>query len=192
MIEYTIIRSRRRSIGIEVRPDSTVVVRTPIGFPKRKADAFVTEKEEWIRKAQEKQRLRKAISDAKSDGRAETVTTYSVNELNILKSKAKATLVPMTADIAREMGVTYGKVTIRAQKTRWGSCSSKGNINYNCLLALLPENIQRYVVVHELCHRKEMNHSQAFWNEVARYQPTYVRDRKQLRDEGRMLMERLG
>lgn len=191
MIEYTIIRSKRRSIGIEVRPDSTVVVRAPIGFPKRKVDAFVIEKEEWIRKAQEKQKLRKAVSDANVDGSEKAVKTYSPKELNALKSKTKATLVPMTADIAREMGVTYGNITIRAQKTRWGSCSSKGNINYNCLLALLPENIQRYVVVHELCHRKEMNHSHAFWNEVARYQPTYVQDRKQLRYEGRMLMERL-
>lgn len=97
----------------------------------------------------------------------------------------------MLAEASAQIGVSYGTITVRAQKTRWGSCSAKGNLNFNCLLVLLPENVQRYVVVHELCHRREMNHSQAFWREVAMYCPTYREDRKQLRAMGSELMEKI-
>ena len=89
------------------------------------------------------------------------------------------------------MGVDYGQITIRSQKTRWGSCSSKGNLNFNCLLLLAPPEVLDYVVVHELCHRKEMNHSPRFWAEVARVMPDYKVRRKWLKDNGNGLMQLL-
>ena len=89
------------------------------------------------------------------------------------------------------MGVTYGKVTIRSQKTRWGSCSARGNLNFNCLLMLTPPEVQDYVLVHELAHRIEMNHSPRFWKIVENVLPDYKRRKQWLRKEGTLLIERL-
>ena len=78
----------------------------------------------------------------------------------------------------------YRKFFLTSAKTRWGSCSSKGNLNFNCLLMLAPAEILDYVVVHELCHRKEMNHSKAFWAEVEKVLPDYRESVKWLKEKG--------
>ncbi len=75
---------------------------------------------------------------------------------------------------------TYNRVCIRAQTTRWGSCSSKGNLNFNYKISLLPEHIADYIIVHELCHLKQFNHSADFWNLVAQTIPDYLERRSQL------------
>ena len=185
-MEYTFIRSKRRTIGITVKPDGSVIVRVPLRCSQARAEAFVLEKQTWIEKAQKRMAERRAAV-----GDEAAAPMFSKAELNDLKKQAKKVIIPMVAQVAPEIGVTYGSISIRAQKSRWGSCSSKGNLNFNCLLILLPEQLRRYVVVHELCHRKEMNHSQAFWREVAKYQPTYREDRKQLQEQGRELLERI-
>ena len=87
--------------------------------------------------------------------------------------------------------MTYDRITIRRQHSRWGSCSSKGNLNFNCLLALVPEAVLDYIIVHELCHRRHMNHSPVFWAEVARLLPDYPQARTWLRDKGGALIARL-
>ena len=92
---------------------------------------------------------------------------------------------------APQVGVTYGNITIRSQRTRWGSCSSKGNLNFNCLLMLVPREVLDYVVVHELCHRKEVNHSPRFWAEVERILPDYKIRQTWLKDNGSQLIGRL-
>lgn len=107
--------------------------------------------------------------------------SLTAQEIEMLAQKALQVLPKKVEYYAAKIGVTYGTITIRNQKTRWGSCSSKGNLNFNCQLMLFPEEIQDYVVVHELCHRKEMNHSPRFWNEVGRIMPDYEERRKYLR-----------
>ena len=92
------------------------------------------------------------------------------------------------AHYAARMGVTYGRITIRHQRTRWGSCSSNGNLNFNCLLMLAPPEVLDYVVVHELCHRKYMNHSKQFWAEVAKVMPDYKKCERWLKEEGSLLI----
>ena len=85
---------------------------------------------------------------------------------------------------AAKMGVTCGRISIREQKTRWGSCSGQGNLNFNWKLILMPPEILDYVVVHELAHRKQMNHSPAFWAEVERILPDWRERRRWLREKG--------
>ena len=92
---------------------------------------------------------------------------------------------------APKIGVRYGRITIRNQKSRWGSCSSKGNLNFNCLLMLTPPEIIDYVVVHELCHRKEMNHSFQFWALVEKVLPDYRERRKWLDENGGVIIGRM-
>ena len=82
------------------------------------------------------------------------------------------------------MGVTYGRITIRAAKTRWGSCSGAGNLNFHWKLILMPDEVLDYVVVHELAHRKQMNHSPAFWAEVEKVLPDYRERRRWLKNWG--------
>jgi predicted metal-dependent hydrolase len=87
--------------------------------------------------------------------------------------------------------VSYGRITIRNQKTRWGSCSGKGNLNFNCLLMLAPPEVLDYVVVHELCHRREMNHSPRFWALVEQVLPDWRQRRQWLKTHGDALMRRM-
>ena len=89
------------------------------------------------------------------------------------------------------VGVTYGRITIRNQRSRWGSCSSKGNLNFNCLLMLAPPEVLDSVIVHELCHRLEMNHSKRFYAHVHRVYPEYDRAHAWLKEHGTELMLRM-
>lgn len=86
-----------------------------------------------------------------------------------------------TKKYAAQMNVTYGRITIRNQQTRWGSCSSKGNLNFNYRLFFLPEELRDYVIVHELAHRRQMNHSKLFWAEVEKVLPDYKVRRQALK-----------
>lgn len=109
-----------------------------------------------------------------------TLTTLSENKevlrmavLSFYKRYAKANLIKIINQYANQMDVTFGRVSVRDQKTRWGSCSSRGNLNFNWKLMMMPEKIVDYIVIHELAHRKQMNHSAAFWKEVELVVPDY-------------------
>ncbi len=89
------------------------------------------------------------------------------------KESARALVIARLAHFNQVYEFTYGAVAVRNQRSRWGSCSSKGNLNFNYRIALLPAHLADYIVVHELCHRGEFNHSQRFWDLVARAMPNY-------------------
>ena len=111
----------------------------------------------------------------------------SVQERNRYIKIARDIFTQKTAYYASILNVTYGRITIREQKTRWGSCSSEGNLNFNWRLIFAPEEVLDYIVVHELAHRREMNHSQAFYAIVKSILPDYKKSQKWLRDNGRSL-----
>lgn len=182
--EITLIRSRRKSLAIEITPELQVVVRAPAQMPVREINAFVQEKDDWIRahlqRMAEKKRLREQCREQ----------ALSKEELQELAAQAMKLIPQKVRYYALIIGVTYGRITIRNQRTRWGSCSGKGNLNFNCLLLLMPEEVLDYVVVHELCHRKEMNHSARFWEEVEKILPDYRQRRKWLKDNGGRIMDR--
>ncbi|MCR5430958.1 MAG: M48 family metallopeptidase [Lachnospiraceae bacterium] len=174
-MEYTLIRSSRRTIAIEVKPDATIVVRAPRRASVREIERIVAAKEGWINKHIEKMKQRKA--QLEESGAA----PLSDEEIRELAKKAAAYIPERVRYYAGIMGVSYGRITIRKQKTLWGSCSTKGNLNFNCLLMLKTPDLIDYVVVHELCHRKHMNHSKAFWEEVGKVMPDYRERRRSLK-----------
>ena len=111
-------------------------------------------------------------------------------EILELKTKAKQELPAAVKKYAGLMGVTYNRITIRHQKTRWGSCTKTGNLNFNCLIMKMPDQVRDYVIIHELAHRKELNHSSKYWAIVAEYCPWYKQAKQWLKDNGQELMER--
>lgn len=183
-VEFTVIRSNRKTMAIQVNPDLTVTVRAPIGVSSKEIERVLQEKESWIRNARNKLQERKILYEA------EDIKSLSYAELQELAEKAMEYIPGRVAYFSKQMGVDYGRITIRNQKTRWGSCSGKGNLNFNCLLMLMPPKVIDYVVVHELCHRKEMNHSKAFWQEVSRILPDYKKQVQWLKREGGRIMQR--
>lgn len=113
-----------------------------------------------------------------------------MQEIQELADQAVKVIPQRVAYYAPKIGVDYGRITIRNQKTRWGSCSANGNLNFNCLLMLTPSEVIDSVVVHELCHRKEMNHSDRFYAEVLRVFPDYWKWNRWLKENGGQLMQR--
>lgn len=97
------------------------------------------------------------------------------------KRKARLLIEQRVAYYADRMGIAYGRISMRNQRTRWGSCSSDGNLNFNCRLLYMPLELVDYVVIHELAHRRHMNHSADFWNEVEKYLPDYKERRERLK-----------
>lgn len=180
-MEVVIIRSNRKTISIQVNSDFSVTVRTPRRVSKKEIDRILMEKESWILKHIDEMKKREAIREEKG------IASLDKTQIIELRDKALSYIPERVAYFAQLIGVDYGRITIRNQKTRWGSCSSKGNLNFNCLLMLAPIEVVDYVIVHELCHRKEMNHSKAFWGEVEKIIPDYKKSVKWLKEEGSLL-----
>ena len=175
-MEYQIIRSSRKTISLQILPGGELLVRCPSRMRARDIEAFVESKRSWVEKHLPRTAPEPPFTEA---------------ELRALADRAAAVIPERVNHFAPLVGVSHGRITIRSQKTRWGSCSAKGNLNFNCLLMLTPPEILDYVVVHELCHRKELNHSAAFWAQVERVLPDYRQRRKWLKENGGSLIARL-
>ena len=181
-IIYKVIRSRRRTIELSIR-GSELIVRAPLWSTDREISSFVESRRGWIEK-----HLRKA---ALNQAEAQAAGRLTEAEIRELAEKAMQVIPERVKYYASKMGVKYGRITIRNQKTRWGSCSAKGNLNFNCLLMLTPPMVIDSVVVHELCHLKEMNHSDKFYAEVLRVFPEYFKWHGWLKEHGGALMQRM-
>ena len=176
-----LIRARRRTLSIRITQEGNLEIRAPLGMPKGEIEAFLKEKAQWIETHRAKVLAEYAQGQEAPLGEEEILT---------LAEQMRQRLPEKLNRHAASMGVTFGRVTIRCQQTRWGSCSSRGNLNFNCLLMLAPEEVLDYVVVHELAHRKQMNHSALFWQEVERECPDYKKSLRWLKDKGGALLSR--
>ncbi len=170
-ITYEWVKSNRKTIAIQIKEDGRVVVRTPYSMSRVKAEQFIEERRDWILKNQ------KALKEKQDQ---KMVITQEMRKAGV--EKAMEIFPKRVEYYAQLMGISYGRITIREQKTRWGSCSGRGNLNFNWKLTLMPSEILDYVVVHELAHRKEMNHSRDFWKIVEQVLPDYQKRRKRLKE----------
>ena len=180
-MKVTIIKSRRKTIAIQVNSDLSVTVRAPYVVTEKYIEEFLNKNEAWISKQMNEIKAKKKSVES---GNVENVT---LDKIKALADQALKIIPARVEYFARIIGVTYGNITIRNQKTRWGSCSSKGNLNFNWKLVLMPQELLDYVVVHELAHRKEMNHSARFWAIVEQELPDYQKRRNELKKMGQLL-----
>ena len=176
-----IIRSKRKSIGISVKPGGQIIIRAPRLLPQAAILTFVYQKTNWILSAYETQK-------DKQSPNANIPKDHTTLALEKRYRDAAKEYIPKRVEFYHSLtGGTYHKITIRDQKTRWGSCSSGGTLSFNYRLMLAPPRVLDYVVVHELCHLTYMNHSKDFWNKVASILPDYKDYRKWLKENGHTL-----
>ena len=182
-IEYILKKSHRKSISIKINDDRKILIKAPYGTTVAEAENFLREKRDWINK-----QLSKLDDQTKL---AKELGLLTPDDIRKLKAEAKRIIPERVKYYAEISGIKYKKIFIRLQKTRWGSCSVDGNLNFNCLLALMPLEILDSVVVHELCHRRHMNHSRAFYAEVLKLFPEYKKCDKWLKQNGGAYFKRL-
>ena len=218
LISYQIVRSKRKTMAIQVKGDGTVIARVPSRLSSGRVRAFVLGHGGWISRHVAEQNRRQEVKRQIlwTDGtvipvqgiqrklavvhcRGKTsvrvvedtlVVETQDDDPEVVKTvvyqwfrlEAQRELADRTAYWAKIMGADYKNITIRGQKSRWGSCSGAGNLNFNWKLMMVPPRLLDYVVVHELAHRFEMNHSRNFWVIVERIMPDYQGLRRRLKE----------
>ena len=169
MVQYELIRSRRKTLALEITADCRVLVRAPMRLPQARIDTFVENHTDWIARHLEQQR-QKAAAMPPAPTQA---------EIDALKARARAILPEKVAYWSRQMGVTPTDIKITTARKRYGSCSGKNSLCFSCFLMNFPEEAIELVVVHELCHIKVRNHGPAFYALLEHYLPDH-RERKKL------------
>lgn len=166
-------RSNRKTLAITITQEGNLLIKAPLRMSFREIERFLKQKQYWIYK-----QAKHVLEDASHN------IYRSEEEIKVLREQARRVLTEKTDYYKTLLGVDYQRIRIGNQKTRWGSCSTRGTISYNWHLVLMPERIMDYVVVHELCHLLEMNHSERFWRKVGEILPDYESSRRWLRDNG--------
>ena len=168
-MEYEIVYSNRKTISLCVK-DGLLTVKAPIGTPRWKIEELVFSHTSWIEKSINRQRERNAKFDS--------LTEENIAELRKIAKK----VIPYKVEYySKIMGLKHGRITITSAKTRFGSCTSKGNLSFSYRLMMYPEETIDYVVVHELAHLVEMNHSPNFYKIVESVLPDYKKRKKLLK-----------
>ena len=181
LLRYKIKRSNRKTIGLEITKEG-LLVRAPLRASKKDIERVVNNHQEWIRE--------KTVQMEQTTAAASEKGLLSQEDIYRLAEEAMRYIPERVAYYAPQLGVRPGRITIRNQKTRWGSCSKKGNLNFNCLLMMAPGEVIDSVVVHELCHLIEMNHSAKFYEQVLRVFPDYYKHHAWLKENGPEIMAR--
>ena len=182
-LPYTLIRSNRKSCSISITPDGRITVRVPLRISDREIRHLLTDRQNWIITKyleQQQKQARMPVSDLTDTQRAALTQRYIAAAREYFPKRA--------AHFQQFTGGTYSRITIRDQKTRWGSCSARGTLSFNWRLMLAPPAILDYVVVHELCHLTHMNHSPAFWQAVEAVCPDYRDSRRWLKEYGQEMV----
>ncbi len=175
-IVYKIKRSRRaRNLRLTIYCDGGLVATLPNRLDENLVEKFIREKSAWILKKVD------FFLSSKWQSKNRLFLKSSRKEYRNNKDKARAFIGSRLEHFNQFYGFSWRKISIRAQKTRWGSCSRKGNLNFNYKILFLPEKLADYIVVHELCHLREFNHSRKFWNLVAKAIPDYREIIKEIR-----------
>lgn len=161
-MQINVIRSRRRSCSLEIGTDLTVTARVPLKYTDEQVRLFVQRNSQWISAHLERQKKRNAALDMPADTDAE-----------LLKQKARQILPPLIEKYSRLTGLVPTGMHITSARKRLGSCSSKNSLNFSYMLMLYPREAIEYVVLHEIAHIKEHNHSKRFYALIERYMPDY-------------------
>ena len=171
-IVYTLHKNKRaHRMRLVVNCDGTVVVTTPYSFEESVAEKFIREKSQWL--------FSKLAFFKQFKGKP--IQGLSKKNYLAYKDEAHRRALERVKYFNSIYNFSFNLISIRNQKTRWGSCSKKGNLNFNYKVALLPERLADYIIVHELCHLAEFNHSKKFWNLVAKTMPDHASLRSELK-----------
>lgn len=176
-------RSKRKSAAIKITADMQIVVFVPLYVSDNEIERMVISKSKWI-----DEHMLKVQSTVDERSKLEKITFEQIKEL---ADQAVEYIPKRVKYYAEKENFVYNKITIKNLVSRWGSCSTKGNLNFNCLLMLMPDYVIDYIVVHELCHLREMNHSEKFWTEVEKIMPDYQRAELWLKQNGGNLISRM-
>ena len=179
MVSYVVRENpRARRINITVRRDGTVWVTKPRRVSIHEVRAFILKCEQWIEQTREK--LSKLPTTSWIESSKRQYERYKPIVLGLASHRVQR--------LNGIYGFRFSKIVVRNQKARWGSCSHKGVLSFNYRILFLPDHLADYIIAHELCHLREMNHSQRFWKLVALSIPDHKDRRKELRKYERGLL----